>query len=226
MRIFLLVLAYLVYVLFWSRIGAYALLWFRAAGQIGRFRNRRGKDSPFSYAGTAGDLVLFGRLFRANPGLWLGAWAFHVSFLFVILRHLRYFMNPVPECIVGIQCLGLLSGYVLPLAVLYIGATRLTGREKYASRDNLFILGLVLSICITGLLMTFFFKPDLIDVKRFAAGIFNLDYGALPASLLFVVHFLLALLLLAYLPSHVFTATYITLEARRSEAQRKRIMHD
>ena len=45
---------------------------------------------------TALDVVFLGRVFVVNPALWFGEWVFHASFLLVLLRHLRYFLDPVP----------------------------------------------------------------------------------------------------------------------------------
>jgi len=226
MRILILVLAYLVYAWFWGRIGFHLLLWHRAAGQFRRYRPPRGPVSLCVYARAAGQLALLGRLFRVDPALWIGSWTFHFSFFFVILRHLRYFMNPVPGCIVDIQRCGLLAGYVLPLSVLYLAVVRISRREKYVSRYNFFILSLVFSICVTGLLMTFFFRPDIVAVKDFVFGMLVFQPGLLPGSVLFVVHFLLVLILASFLPTHIFTAPFITLEARRREEELEAVMHD
>ena len=42
-----------------------------------------------------GEVTLFRSLFRSNKWIWLFGWVFHVALLAVLLRHLRYFTEPV-----------------------------------------------------------------------------------------------------------------------------------
>ena len=41
------------------------------------------------------EVTLFRSLFRSNKWIWLFGWLFHVALLAVLLRHLRYFTEPV-----------------------------------------------------------------------------------------------------------------------------------
>jgi nitrate reductase gamma subunit len=41
------------------------------------------------------EVTLFRALFRSNKWTWLFGWLFHVALLAVLLRHLRYFTEPV-----------------------------------------------------------------------------------------------------------------------------------
>jgi len=43
----------------------------------------------------AREVALFESLFKSNKWIWLFGWLFHVSLLLVVLRHLRYFTDPV-----------------------------------------------------------------------------------------------------------------------------------
>src|SRR5208337_855818 len=91
----------------------------------------RGKPGAVSRASCpvvlkwAGDIFFFTRLLKTNDVLWLGEWLFHCSFLFVVMRHLRYVLNPVPGCVVLAQQAGIIAGYLLPAALLYILAVKL-----------------------------------------------------------------------------------------------------
>ena len=76
------------------------------------------------------DILMFRRLLKANDVLWFGEWVFHFSFLIVILRHLRYFLNPVPEWIWSLQPLGIIAGYVLPIAIIYIAIMKVCIEKK------------------------------------------------------------------------------------------------
>jgi len=93
--------------------------------------------------------------------LWLGALAFHYSFLVVLLRHFRFFTSPVPVCLQwlenldGIVQLGLpgifVSGIVLVAATLFLLARRiLDAKVTYISQAaDYFPLFLIIGIGAT-----------------------------------------------------------------------------
>jgi nitrate reductase gamma subunit len=172
------------------------------------------------------DVALFGRLMKVNPVLWLGEWVFHASLLLVLLRHLRFFLEPVPEWVWSVQTPGLIAGYVLPFSLVYILVIRLlTKREKYAAPANVFLLGLVLIISTLGVVMSAWFTPAM-DVKMFVLGILCLKPAALPDDGLFLAHFCLVLVLIPFLPTHIFTAPFVMMEARRREQALRLVMHE
>jgi nitrate reductase gamma subunit len=167
------------------------------------------------------------RVLNANPALWIGEWTFHASFLLVVLRHLRFFLDPVPQWVWWLQTPGLVGGYILPFALAYIlGIRLLTKHEKYAAPANLFLITLVLLISSLGVIMHAWFKPNLVDVKLFALGILSLHPAAAPASLLFVLHVALALVLVPFLPTHIFTAPLVMMEARKREQALHLVIHE
>ena len=56
------------------------------------------------FRNVSADLRQGGKLaYGEEKLLWLGALAFHWSLLIVVLRHLRFFMEPVPWLVVGLQ---------------------------------------------------------------------------------------------------------------------------
>lgn len=219
--------AYAVYVAFWLRVFMHFLVWWGAGRRFEGHRASIGRSSAKAYAFTVLDIVFFGRLFKGGAALWFGEWIFHFSFLLVMLRHLRFFLNPVPDWVWWAQTPGLIAGYLLPLSLAYILVVRLlTKLEKYASPPNLLLLGLVLVISATGVLMHGWFKPDVAGAKLFVFGILNMEQAALPESLLFAAHFVLVLVLVPFLPTHIFTAPLVMLEARKREQVRRMVMHD
>ncbi len=136
-------------------------------------------------------------------------------------------MDPVPDCVVYVQPFGVVASYILPASVAFIVIMRSLGLgEKHVSYQNYFILGLVFAISLIGLLMRNFFVPDLVEVKEFARGILQFGPWKAPGSLLFIAHFSLVLLLVPFLPFHIFAAPYVMGEARRREAGLHRVMHD
>jgi nitrate reductase gamma subunit len=145
--------------------------------------------------------------------LWLGAIAFHYAFLVVILRHLRFFTEPVPYPITLLTDVDgffqfflptiYLSGVVLVVATAYLLARRITNPNmRYISlAADYFPLLLILGIAITGMLMRYVFRVDVIAVKELAIGLVTL-HPVVPANLspLFFVHLFLVSVLFAYFP--------------------------
>ena len=215
----LILAAYAVYAAFWVRFFTHFLVWWRAAHRVEAPVSPPSRSRMTVCVLTATDVVLLGRVLNVNPALWLGEWTFHASFLLVLLRHLRFFLDPVPEWVWCAQTPGLVAGYVLPLSLAYILVIRvLTKHEKYAAPTNVFLLGLVFVIGSIGVIMHAVFKPDLVGVKLFILGILRFSPAAAPDSVLFLLHFVLMLVLVPFLPTHLLTAPLVMLEARKREA--------
>ena len=223
----MIVAAYGVYAAFWIRFFLHALLWWKAVARPAAIAGPVPPLSVKAWAFSARDVVLFWRLLKVNPGLWFGEWVFHVSFLLVVLRHLRYFLHTVPEWVWWIQVPGLVAGYVLPLSLVYILIVRLFSvREKYSSPANMALLVLLLVISSLGLLMITVYRTDVVMVKLFIQGILSVSPAAVPDSILFLLHFSLVLALVALLPTHIVTAPLVMLEARRRDLGLPQVMHD
>lgn len=219
--------AYCAYAAFWLRFFTHFLVWWRTTRRLEGSRAPACRPSAKACALAALDVVFFGRLLKVNAVLWAGEWTFHAAFFLVVLRHLRFFLDPVPACVWWAQTPGLIAGYILPFSLAYILAVRLlTKREKYASAANVFLLGLVLVISSLGVLMHAWFKPDLADVKLFVLGILGFKPDVLPEGLLFALHFGLVLVLVPFLPTHIFTAPLVMMEARKRDAALRMVMHD
>ena len=145
--------------------------------------------------------------------LWLAALAFHWSFLIIFLRHLRFFMEPVPGFVLLLQELDgffqisapvlYLTGVIIVAALLYLLARRLFDpKVAYISLvSDYFALFLLLGLAISGLLMRYFTKVDIIAIKQLAVGLVTLT-PVIPESVgaLFFIHLLLLSALLAYFP--------------------------
>ncbi len=221
----LILAAYCVFAAFWLRFFAHVLVWWRAVQRLQAPADSR--STLRACALTALDTMLLFRVLNANPALWIGEWAFHTSFLLVVLRHLRYVLDPVPLWVWWLQTPGLIGGYILPFALAYIlGIRLLTKHEKYAAPANMFLITLVLLISSIGVVMHAWYKPDLVAVKLFSLGILSLHPAAAPESLLFLTHFTLALVLVPFLPTHIFTAPLVMMEARKREQALHLVMHD
>ncbi len=152
-------------------------------------------------------------LYGENKWLWLGALAFHWSLLIILLRHLRFFVEPVPRFILGMDAVDgffqlgapqlLVTDVIIIAALLFLLLRRFTNpRVRYISLFSDYLaLFLLLGIAISGVLMRYFFKVDLEGVKQLAIGLVTFS-PTVPASIgaLFFVHLALVSFLLAYFP--------------------------
>ena len=241
---FLAILALLVYAVFVIRTAARIALWLKGPSPEGVRLHRKNRihGQPFSNgAGEAGkigaailDIVLLRRLFRVNRILWVGEWVFHVSLLLVIIRHLKYFLAPVPQFVWQMQSAGRAAGYVLPFSLLYIIFVKVVanrGRQMFAY--NYFLLSAFFLISALGVLMSVYFYPNVMAVKEFTMFTLNpgaLFSGALPQDVAagfqgegpFVAHFILALTIFLYLPTHIFAAPFTIYRAKKRQGPRQK----
>lgn len=145
--------------------------------------------------------------------LWLLGILFHYSFLVVVLRHYRLFMAETPlmvtllESVDGMLQITLptmyLSGPLLVVGALALFARRaLTPQVKYISQAaDYFPLFLIAAIGITGLMMRYVTKADVVTAKELIQGLvgfsFTVPEGVAP---IFYVHLFLVCVLAMYFP--------------------------
>lgn len=152
-------------------------------------------------------------LFRTSTYLWLGAMAFHWSFLVIVLRHLRFFLEPVPSFFIVLQRLdsilqGLLpviyiSDLIILIALAYLFMRRVIYPQvRYISLpSDYFVIFLIAGITSSGLLMRLFFKVDLVQVKEWVMAM--LSFRPMPpkgVNLFFYIHLSFVSLLVACFP--------------------------
>jgi nitrate reductase gamma subunit len=155
-------------------------------------------------ARMAGDVVFFRSLSKGETErvLWTAGWLFHAGFFFVVLRHLRYFVYPVPNFIMALQDAGIIAGVAMLLAIPVLYFRRYTNdRVRYITTfADLFILALIFLIVVSGLEMKYIARPDLVNIKAFLLGIIFLKPTNVPVNAAFLVHFALVMILLIYFP--------------------------
>ena len=150
----------------------------------------------------AREVVLFESLFKANKWIWLFAMLFHAALVLVLLRHLRYFQEPVWEWVKLIQPFGLYAGFVLVVGLAGLWARRfLVERVRYISSpsDHL-MLALLAGIALSGLALKYGDRTDVVAVKTFALGLMRFDVQPLPAEPFLLVHLALVALLMIVFP--------------------------
>ncbi len=150
----------------------------------------------------AGEVIFFKSLFKGNKWIWLGGYLLHIAFLLLVLRHLRYFINPVPEILIILQQAGIYAGMFLVVPIVFLLYRRfMVDRIRYISSfGDFFILFLLLSIVLSGIGLKYFYRVNVLDVKMFMMGILTFHPVKFPDSGLFIVHYSLLLLFLIYFP--------------------------
>jgi nitrate reductase gamma subunit len=148
------------------------------------------------------EVVFFESLFKASKWTWLFGWLFHASLLLVLLRHLRYFQEPVWAPIALVQFFGTWAGLTLAVGLAGLWARRfLVDRVRYISTpsDHLH-LALLLAIALSGLSMRFVAHTDIVAVKAFMLGLLRFSIQPLPADPLLLLHLALVALLMIVFP--------------------------
>jgi len=148
------------------------------------------------------EVTLFRSLYRSNKWIWLFGWIFHVALLAVLLRHLRYFTEPVWAWVALIQPLGLYAGFAMLAALLALWARRfLVDRVRYISNpsDHL-MLALLAAIAASGLAMKYVARTDIVALKAFFLGLLAFDWQALPADPALLIHLALVAGLMIVFP--------------------------
>ena len=148
------------------------------------------------------EVTLFRSLFRANKWIWLFGWLFHVALLAVLLRHLRYFTEPVWGWVALFQPLGLYAGFAMLAGLAGLWARRfLVDRVRYISSpsDHL-MLALLVAIAASGLAMKYLAHTDIVALKVFFLGLMAFDWNALPADPVLLVHLALVATLMIVFP--------------------------
>ncbi len=162
--------------------------------------------APFTTGGVIlrmmREVFLFSSLFKANLWIWGLGWMFHVSLALVLLRHLRYFTEPVWGWVTFIQPFGIYAGMTMLLGVAGLWARRIfVERIRYISTpsDHLMLV-LFIVIAASGLVMTFIVPTDVIGVKGFMLGLMYFNWQALPSSIALYVHLAMVALLMLIFP--------------------------
>ena len=148
------------------------------------------------------EVTLFNSLFKSNRWIWLFGWVFHAALLFVLLRHLRYFTDPVWSWVALIQPIGLYAAFAMIAGLAGLWARRfLVDRVRYISSpsDHL-MLALLIAIGLTGLGMKYVAHTDIVAVKTFFLGLMYFDWQPLPTGLLLNLHLLLVAMLMIIFP--------------------------
>ncbi len=189
-------------------------------------------ESPHTLLGVLGrmavEVLFFRSLFRNTRGtltddsrlvysytkwLWAAGLAFHWCFLFVLVRHIRFFTEPVPGFVGIVQ--GLDGFFQVGLPVIYATDVAIVGaltflffrrifdlKVRYISlAADYFPLLLLLGIVLSGVWVRYLGKTDIVAVKEISMGLLTFS-PVVPEGIgvMFFIHLLLVCVLLAYFP--------------------------
>jgi nitrate reductase gamma subunit len=150
----------------------------------------------------AKEAIFFESLFKSNKWTWLFGWVFHVALLLVLMRHLRFFTEPVWFWVKLVQPFGLYAGFAMLAGVIALSARRFAvERIRYISAlsDHLMLL-LLIGIAASGLMMKFVAHTDIISLKAFVLGLLYFDWQTIPADPVLLTHLGLVLVLMLVFP--------------------------
>ena len=148
------------------------------------------------------EVTLFNSLFKSNKWIWIFGWLFHAALLLVLLRHLRYFTDPVWSWVALLQPLGAYAAFAMIAGLAGLWARRLlVDRVRYISSpsDHL-MLALLLAIGISGLGMKYVAPTDIVAVKAFFLGLMYFDWQPFPDDTMLILHLLLVASLMIVFP--------------------------
>ncbi len=151
--------------------------------------------------------------YYSSKWLWLFAILFHYSLLVILIRHARFFLEPIPFALVivefldGLFQIGAVRFYItnalVVLGVSFLLLRRLVNpKTRYISLANdYFPLFLIIGIVGSGMCMRYIEKVDVAQVKVFIMGIATFSpVSADGIGTIFFIHLVLVCVLFMYFP--------------------------
>jgi len=173
----------------------------------------------------AREVLLFESLFKSSLWTWLFGWLFHAGLALVLIRHLRYFTEPVWGWVAFAQPFGVYAAFAMAAGLAGLWVRRFAvARVRYISTpsDHL-MLALLLAIAVSGLAMKFVAHTDVVAVKAFFLGLMVADWQPLPADGVLYAHLaLVALLMLIFPFSKLLHAPGLFFSPTRNQADNPR----
>tara|TARA_B110000305_G_scaffold210616_1_gene244441 strand:+ start:16 stop:753 length:738 start_codon:yes stop_codon:yes gene_type:complete len=148
------------------------------------------------------EVVLFESLFKSSKATWLFGWLFHFGLFLDMLRHLRYFIDPIWFWVVIIQPFGKYGSILMFVGLVGLLVRRIVvDRVRYISSpsDHLMLV-LILCITSTGIAMSFYLGADVISVKSFFIGLITFDIHNIPADPVLISHLIMVASLMIIFP--------------------------
>ena len=181
--------------------------------------------APITRSGVAlrmaREVIFFESLFKGSLWTWLFGWLLHASLALVLARHLRYFTEPVWGWVVLVQPLGILAAFGMLAGLAGLLARRLlVDRIRYISTPSDYLMLVLLGlIAVSGLLMKYVARTDVVAVKAYFLGLMRLDWQPLPSDPVLYVHLgLVAALMIVFPYSKLLHAPGVFFSPSRNQA--------
>lgn len=148
------------------------------------------------------EVVFFESLFKSNKWIWLFGYIFHASLLLVVLRHLRYFTEPVWLWVSLIQPFGLYAGFaaVIGLGGLWFRRFAVERVRYISSPSDHLMLALIAAIVLSGLYIRYVERTDIVALKAFVQGLIYFDWQPMPTDPVLMIHLGLVIVLMIIFP--------------------------
>ncbi len=157
-----------------------------------------------------GEVFFFKSLFKSNKPTWFFGYIFHISFFLLIFMHfLRHFIysNPLPWWYNIFVDIGIVCGILMVLSLFFLFLRRVVvERVKFISLfQDYVILILLMLIGLAGLSLNYVLSPAALTtvdnhLDPYMNGLVSFQFTNIPSNPLFLIHYSLVLLLIAYIP--------------------------
>jgi nitrate reductase gamma subunit len=169
------------------------------------------KEGSGLFFGVLKESLFFPGLFKGDKLLWFFAWMFHITLALIFVGHVRVFTDfPALWEALGINAdqMSAISGGAAGIIIAIFAVLLLLRRvvilrvREISNFSDFFALLLVIAILMTGNLMRFGQHFDLEITRTYFSQMltFSLTASAIPQSGMFMLHFLLAQILIMFLP--------------------------
>lgn len=173
----------------------------------------------------AREVLVFESLFKSNKWIWAFGIVFHGALAVVLLRHFRYFQQPVWSVIGLVQPFGVYAGFAMVAGLAGLWARRIVvPRIRYISgpSDHM-MLALLVAIGVSGLTLKFVARTDIVAVKAFFLGLMRFSIQPLPADPFLLIHLgLVAALMIVFPYSKLLHAPGVFFSPTRNQADNPR----
>lgn len=180
------------------------LAWCRCLGIFARRKSTRSfhLDPPT----IVFDLILFRGKLAENRVAWVCSILFHFGLLTIVLRHLRYaldpaWLGPLWKIVEIFQPIGIYGGLAMIAGILGFILLRWgrRGEPDAYTRVDLAVLGGLVAIAVVGYLNAFV-HTNVVAVKQFFVGLVSPDWPSLPSDPLLLLHLWLVAAVMILLP--------------------------
>ncbi len=161
-------------------------------------------------ARVLGEVFFFKSLFKSNKPTWVFGYLFHISFFLLIAMHFaRHFVytNPLPSWYGIFVNAGIVLGIIMVLSLFLLLLRRIiVERVKFISLfQDYLILILLMLIGLAGLSLNYALSPAALTavdnrLDPYMNGLLTFQFTNIPSNPLFLIHYTLVMLLIAYIP--------------------------